>query len=139
MKVSRWTTLWTTCGPTPPGLGKVVYTPVENASRGTDKGPLNWAFTIHSLCAQKSPDRVTRGFPTGRPMAFRSRKGDAPAVGYPEWDRSREGRDHQAPETGRWDLRQERWIPVQRAPEGDDFGIDPFPPPPAPTAPPPGQ
>jgi hypothetical protein len=59
-------------------------------------------------------------------MAFVSRKGDAPAVGYPEWDRSRDGRDHQAPETGRWDLRQERWIPQQRAPEGGDFAIEPF-------------
>src|SRR5258707_15212185 len=59
-------------------------------------------------------------------MAFGSRKGDAPPVGYPEWDRSRDGRDHQAPETGRWDLRQERWIPQQRVPEGGDFGIEPF-------------
>jgi hypothetical protein len=47
-------------------------------------------------------------------------------VGYPEWERSRDGRDRQGPETGRWDLRQERWIPQQRAPEGDDFGIEPF-------------
>jgi hypothetical protein len=47
-------------------------------------------------------------------------------VGYPEWERSREGRDRQAPETGRWDLRQERWIPQQRPPEGEDFGIEPF-------------
>jgi hypothetical protein len=59
-------------------------------------------------------------------MAERSRKGDAPAVGYPEWERSREGRERQGPETGRWDLRQERWIPQQRPPEGNDFGIEPF-------------
>ena len=51
-------------------------------------------------------------------MASGSRRGDAPAVGYPEWERSRDGRDHQAPETGQWDLRQERWIPVQRMPDG---------------------
>lgn len=60
-------------------------------------------------------------------MAKRSRTGDAPAVGYPEWEGSRDGRERSAPETGRWDLRQERWIPQQRAPEGDDFGIGPFP------------
>ncbi|MFG2038711.1 hypothetical protein [Dactylosporangium sp. NPDC048998] len=48
-------------------------------------------------------------------------------MGYPEWERSREGRDRQAPETGRWDLRQERWIPQQRPPDEDDFGIEPFP------------
>ncbi|MFB9181405.1 hypothetical protein ACFFX1_24975 [Dactylosporangium sucinum] len=47
-------------------------------------------------------------------------------MGYPEWDGSRGGRDQQ-PETGRWDLRQERWIPQQRGPEDDDFGIGPFP------------
>ncbi|MET7401458.1 hypothetical protein ABZS66_49050 [Dactylosporangium sp. NPDC005572] len=47
-------------------------------------------------------------------------------MGYPEWDGSRGGRDQQ-PETGRWDLRQERWIPQQRPPEeSDDFGIAPF-------------
>ncbi|MGI5246281.1 hypothetical protein [Dactylosporangium sp. CA-139066] len=47
-------------------------------------------------------------------------------MGYPEWERSREGRDRQGPETGRWDPRHERWIPQQRAPEGGDFGIEPF-------------
>ncbi|MEU7865690.1 hypothetical protein [Dactylosporangium sp. NPDC049140] len=47
-------------------------------------------------------------------------------MGYPDWDRPR-GRERQAPETGRWDPRQERWIPQQRAPEGDDYGIEPFP------------
>jgi hypothetical protein len=59
-------------------------------------------------------------------MAQKSRTGDAPPVGYPEWERTRDGRDRQGPETGRWDLRQERWIPQQRAPEGGDFGIEPF-------------
>jgi hypothetical protein len=48
-------------------------------------------------------------------------------VGYPEWERSRDGRDRRGPETGRWDVRQERWIPQQRGPEGDDYGIEPFP------------
>ncbi|MEV8514907.1 hypothetical protein [Dactylosporangium sp. NPDC051484] len=48
-------------------------------------------------------------------------------MGYPEWESSRDGGDRQAPETGRWDLRQERWIPQQRLPDGDDFGIEPFP------------
>ena len=56
-----------------------------------------------------------------------SRIGDAPPVGYPEWEGSRDGRDRQAPETGRWDLRQERWIPQARPPDGDDYGIEPFP------------
>lgn len=59
-------------------------------------------------------------------MAYRSRAGHAAAVGYPDWDRSRGTRDHQAPETGRWDLRQERWIPQPRVPEEEDFGIEPF-------------
>jgi hypothetical protein len=59
-------------------------------------------------------------------MALRSRKGDAPPVGYPEWDRSRDGRDRQAPERGRRDLRRERRTPPERAPENDDF-VEPFP------------
>jgi hypothetical protein len=59
-------------------------------------------------------------------MAPRSRKGDAPPVGYPEWDRSRDGRDRQAPETGRRDPRRQRWVPQERAPESDDF-VEPFP------------
>jgi hypothetical protein len=48
-------------------------------------------------------------------------------VGYPDWDRPRRGRERQTPETGRWDPRQERWIPQQRVPDGDDYGIEPFP------------
>ena len=48
-------------------------------------------------------------------------------MGYPEWERSRESRDRRGPETGRWDVRQERWIPQQRSPEGDDYNIEPFP------------
>lgn len=60
-------------------------------------------------------------------MAEKSRTGDAPPVGYPGWERSRDGRERQSPETGRWDPRQERWIPQQRGAEGDDYGIEPFP------------
>ncbi|WP_344610951.1 hypothetical protein [Dactylosporangium salmoneum] len=48
-------------------------------------------------------------------------------MGYPDWERSRGGRERQGTETGRWDPRQERWIPQQRASERDDYGIEPFP------------
>ncbi|WP_432833454.1 hypothetical protein [Dactylosporangium sp. CA-092794] len=48
-------------------------------------------------------------------------------MGYPEWERSRDGRDRQVPETGRWDLRQERWVPQPRNPDDEDYGIEPFP------------
>jgi hypothetical protein len=48
-------------------------------------------------------------------------------VGYRERDRPRDRRERQAPETGRWDVRQERWIPQQRPPEDDGYGIEPFP------------
>ncbi|WP_432982526.1 hypothetical protein [Dactylosporangium sp. CA-233914] len=49
-------------------------------------------------------------------------------MGYPDWERPRDGRDRPSPETGRWDPRQEQWIPQQqRAPEQDDYRIEPFP------------
>ncbi|MEV6931611.1 hypothetical protein AB0M46_44955 [Dactylosporangium sp. NPDC051485] len=49
-------------------------------------------------------------------------------MGYPDWERSRGGRERQGTETGRWDPRQERWIPQQRAPDRDDYyGVEPFP------------
>ncbi|GAA2587201.1 hypothetical protein GCM10010399_16450 [Dactylosporangium fulvum] len=47
-------------------------------------------------------------------------------MAYPDWERSRDSGDQQSPETGRWDPRHERWIPQQRVPEGDDYGIEPF-------------
>jgi hypothetical protein len=58
-------------------------------------------------------------------MAQMSRTGDAPAVGYPEWERPRDRRDRRAPEAGRWDRRRDRWAP--RPPEEDDYDIEPLP------------
>ncbi|MFI5913867.1 hypothetical protein [Dactylosporangium sp. NPDC051541] len=48
-------------------------------------------------------------------------------MSYPDWDRPRGRREQPTPETGRWDPRQERWIPQQRTPEEDGWGIEPFP------------